>query len=245
MLFLILVIISWTSIFAFSNTKQSFTRFGSFLKSNTLDGNVIDGELKPMSNNLLVSVKAALESTKGGLYIPDAAQERPTEGTVIAAGPGRHHSETGFKFDMEVNCGDKVMYGKFDGTELRYNDVDRQLLKDDDVLLVYSGDECTVNNAKTIKDNILVKLPKIEEETIGGIIVTTNIDGEGSKKKPDRGQVVAVGPGRVVSNGEVIKPCVEIGDMIRFRNFAGAQISLQNEEYVVIKDHDVQVKWKQ
>lgn len=241
---LILLICILCIVNAYIPSYKAFNRFKLHLDANKLDGNVIEGELKPMSNNVLVKVKEALESTKGGLFIPDNAQERPTEGTIVATGPGRHHSETGYKFDMQVNTGDNVLYGKFDGTSLRYNDVDHQLLKDDDILLVYEGDEAKPENVKCIKDFILVKLPKIEEINMGGIILTTNVGEEGSKKKPDRGQVVTVGPGRVVSNGELITPCCEAGDMIRFRDFAGAEIMLNNEEYVVIKNHDVMVKWK-
>lgn len=197
-----------------------------------------------MSNNLLVKVKPPLESTKGGLFIPDNAQERPTEGTVVSTGGGRFHSETGFKFEMQISPGDKVMYGEFDGSKMRYNDVDHQLIKDDDVLLVYSGDEAIEDSVRCIKDNLLVKIPPVEDTTYEGVIISTATEGQSSAKKPDRGTVVRVGPGRTLQNGEVIPMSVEPGDQIRFRDFAGTQIKLGSTEYIVIKDHDVMVKWR-
>ena len=214
------------------------------LNGNKLDGTPIEGDLVPLSNNLLVEVRPALEATKGGLFIPDNAQERPTEGKVVSVGGGRYHSETGYKFEMDVSPGDKVMYGQFDGSEMKYNEMDHQLIKDDDILLVYDGEEPLEDTVRCIKDNVLVKLPKVEDTTYAGIIVSTASGDNSAKKRPDKGTVVKVGPGRVLQNGQVVPMCVEEGDEIRFRDFAGAQIKLGAQEYVVIKDHDVMVKWK-
>lgn len=73
------------------NTGRVLTR----LWKNKIDNIQIDGDLTPLSNNLLVRVKEVASQSQGGLFIPDNAKERPTEGTVIAAGPGRQHPETG------------------------------------------------------------------------------------------------------------------------------------------------------
>jgi chaperonin GroES len=91
----------------------------------------------------------------GGLYIPDNAKERPTEGLVMATGPGRVHPETGVQLGCAVKTGDGVIYGKYDGTEMKYNDANHQLIKDDDVLLMYSGSEPTFANAFPVKDQVM------------------------------------------------------------------------------------------
>ncbi|RYG68269.1 co-chaperone GroES, partial [archaeon] len=116
----------------------------SALRANKVDGVTIEGNLTPLHNNLLIKVKEAAKSTAGGLILPDNAKERPTEGTVVAAGPGKVHPETAVRLEMSVRVGDNVLYGKYDGTELKYNEAHHQLIKDDDVLLVYQG-QLTLN----------------------------------------------------------------------------------------------------
>ena len=229
---------------AFRSSRWKNRVMASMAAGNKLmDGTPIEGDLVPLSNNLLVEVRQAPDVTKGGLFIPDNAKERATEGTVVSAGGGRYHSETGVKFAMEVAPGENVMYDQFDGSSIRYNEVDHQLIKEEDVLLVYEGEEALEATVRCIKDNILVRLPKVEDTNFAGIIVSTATDGS-TAKKPDRGVVVKVGPGRVIQNGDVLPMCVQPGDSIRFRDFAGVQVKLGHEEYCVIKDHDVMVKWK-
>jgi chaperonin GroES len=209
------------------------------MMGNVLDGVDIDGDLKPMGNSLLIKVKEALSETKGGLFIPDNAKERPTEGTVIANGPGRVHPETAVQLDIAVKAGQAVMYGKYDGSELRYNDAEHQLIKDDDVLLKYpAGEEAVLANVECVKDQILIELAK-EEATEGGLIIS-QVEKE---KRPDYGKVVKVGPGRQAGNGHYMTPQVAPGDMVRFRDFAGAQIKLDNRDYLVIRNYDILAKW--
>jgi chaperonin GroES len=209
-------------------------------KTNKLDGITINGDLTPLSNNLLIKVKEVATSTTGGIYIPDNAKERPTEGMVIAAGPGRVHPETAFQLDIAVKEGESVLYGKYDGTELRYNDLDHQLIKDDDVLLKYTGDRATLANVTPVKDQVLIKLPPKEEKNSAGLIIST----PGSKeKRRDYGEVVKVGPGRQAGNGVYQQIQVKPGDKARFREFAGTIIKLDSEEYIVVRAYDILAKW--
>ena len=209
---------------------------------NKLDGIDIDGDLQPVANNLLIKVKEALSETKGGLFIPDNAKERPTEGEVIAHGPGRIHPETAVQLDIACKSGINVMYGKYDGSELKYNGIPHQLIKDDDVLLTYpKGAEATVANVEPVKDQILIKLPAKEAANLSGIIIAT--PSEGDKKRADYGVVTKVGPGRQAGNGAYMKPQVKPGDNVRFRDFAGNEIKLDGGEYLVIRSYDVLAKW--
>lgn len=134
----------------------------------------------------------------GGLFIPDNAKERPTEGLVMSAGPGRIHPETGIQLDCAVVAGDSVIYGKYDGTEMRYNDMNHQLIKDDDVLLKFTGNDLTFANCEPVKDQIMIKLSGKEMTSAAGIIVNA-VDSKDIRI--DSGVVAKVGPGRQAGNG--------------------------------------------
>lgn len=240
MLFTVLLIATTiASVSSFCRIAPNLSRFPG-IRVNKVDNIAIDGNLTPLSNNVLVRVKEVASSTSGGLFIPDNAKERPTEGIVIAAGPGRVHPETAVQLAMSVEVGHSVMYGKYDGTELKYNDSPHQLIKDDDVLLTYSGPDATLDSVRCVKDQVLIKLPPKEEKNLAGIIVATPGSAE---KRPNHGVVAKVGPGRQAASGEVMPPQVQAGDGVRFREYAGNQLKLGGEEYVVVKACDILAKW--
>jgi chaperonin GroES len=89
--------------------------------------------LEPMVDRVIVKPIEKEEVTKGGLVIPDTAKERPQEGEVIAVGPGRF-SEDGKRIPLDVKKGDRVIYAKFAGTELKYDNVDYLVLREGDIL---------------------------------------------------------------------------------------------------------------
>lgn len=231
--------IAAVSSFAILPTFTSVRR-SQILNANKLDGITIQGDLAPLSNNILVKVKDAASETVGGIYIPDNAKERPTEGVVVAAGPGRVHPETAVQLDLAVKVGSNVIYGKYDGSELKYNDQNHQLIKDDDVLLTYEGDKPSIATVECVKDNVLVELPPKEEANASGIIIAT----PGSKeKRPDTGVVAKVGPGRQAGNGQYMTIQVAAGNGVRFRDFAGTEVKIEGKEYLAIKAYDILAKW--
>jgi chaperonin GroES len=242
--FFALLVLAATMASGFRTAFNRVAAVSRLAATHKLDGIQIQGDLVPVSNNVLVRVKEAVASTQGGIFIPDNAKEKPTEGTVIATGPGRIHPETAIKMDMAVNVGDNVIYGKYDGSELKYDDVVHQLIKDDDVLLTYSGSQATVANVKCVKDNVLILLPPKEVSNVAGLIVSVKSDEAGAAQRPDNGEVVKVGPGRQAGNGNVMKMQVEPGDRCRFRNFAGSEVKIEGKEYLVIKSYDILAKWK-
>lgn len=220
--------------------KSSSTVHKRLYGKNKVDGIEVDGDLTPVFNNILVQVKDVASVSKGGLYIPDNAKERPTEGKAVSTGTGRIHPETGVELDMAVKVGQNVIYGKYDGTELKYNDKNFQLIKDDDVLLVYEGNEATLENVHCVKDQILVRLPPKEDKNDAGIIITT---AESKEKRPTFGTVVKVGPGRQAGNGVYMKIPVAPGDGVRFREYAGSYVKLNGAEHIVIRSYDILAKW--
>ena len=86
--------------------------------------------LKPLGTRVVVEPKEAETKTAGGLYIPDNAQEKPQQGTVIAAGPGAKDEP------MEVKAGDMVLYGKYAGTEVTVEGKKYLIVKQSDILAI-------------------------------------------------------------------------------------------------------------
>ena len=91
--------------------------------------------LKPLADRIVVKALEAQEKTKSGLVLPDTAKEKPQEGKVIAVGPGRLLDEGTVK-SLEVKNGDRVLYGKYSGTEVSIEGNDYLILREDDVLAV-------------------------------------------------------------------------------------------------------------
>lgn len=92
--------------------------------------------IQPLSDRVLVKPEPAEEKTDSGIIIPDSAKEKPQEGTVIAAGPGK--VENGNKIEMSVSEGDKVLYGKYSGTEITLDREDYLIMRESDILGIVS-----------------------------------------------------------------------------------------------------------
>jgi len=88
-------------------------------------------KLKPLSDRVVVKALEAGEKTPGGIIIPDNAKEKPQEGEIVAVGPGRF--ENGKKIEMEAKVGDKVLYGKYSGTEITVDGQEYLIMRESDV----------------------------------------------------------------------------------------------------------------
>jgi chaperonin GroES len=93
--------------------------------------------IKPLEDRIVVQASEAETTTASGLVIPDTAKEKPQEGTVLAVGPGRF--EDGSRVPLDVKVGDKVLYSKYGGTEVKYNGEEYLVLSARDVLAVIEG----------------------------------------------------------------------------------------------------------
>ena len=89
--------------------------------------------IKPLQDRVLVKRLAAEEKTASGLYIPDSAKEKPQEGEVIAAGPGKA-LDNGNRLELTVKAGDKVLFSKYAGTEVKIDGEELLIMKEDDIL---------------------------------------------------------------------------------------------------------------
>ncbi|HET7274484.1 MAG TPA: co-chaperone GroES [Longimicrobiaceae bacterium] len=94
-----------------------------------------DTKVKPLADRVVVKPLEETEQMRGGLYIPDTAKEKPQEGEVIATGPGRVTDE-GKRIDSELKVGDKILYGKYSGTEVTIDGTQYLILRESDVLAI-------------------------------------------------------------------------------------------------------------
>tara|TARA_B100000965_G_scaffold272417_1_gene230484 strand:- start:202 stop:492 length:291 start_codon:yes stop_codon:yes gene_type:complete len=91
--------------------------------------------LKPLSDRVVVEPAAAEEKSSGGIILPDTAQEKPQQGTVVATGPGKI-SDSGNLVEMSVKDGDKILYGKYSGTEVNVAGTDYIIMRESDILAI-------------------------------------------------------------------------------------------------------------
>ncbi|MBP9120552.1 MAG: co-chaperone GroES [Ignavibacterium sp.] len=89
-------------------------------------------KLKPLGDRVVVKPAAAEEKTAGGIILPDTVKEKPVEGTIVAAGPGKV-ADDGKTIKMEVKVGDKVLYGKYSGTEVTINGEEYLIMRESDI----------------------------------------------------------------------------------------------------------------
>jgi len=90
-------------------------------------------KIKPLGDRILVKRIKEEERTKGGIIIPDTAKEKPQEGKVVAVGKGKY-SDDGKLIPIEVRAGDKILFGKYSGSEFKHEGEDLLILREDDIL---------------------------------------------------------------------------------------------------------------
>jgi chaperonin GroES len=92
-------------------------------------------KIRPLHDRIVVKRQEEREVKKGGIIIPDTAKEKPQEGKVIAVGNGRVN-EDGKKIPLDVKTGDKILFGKYSGSEVKLDDEEYLIMKEDDVLAI-------------------------------------------------------------------------------------------------------------
>lgn len=92
-------------------------------------------KVKPLADRVVVQPLEDAEQMRGGLYIPDTAKEKPSQGEVVAVGPGKI-SDDGTRLEMDVSVGDKVLYGKYSGTDVTLDGQEYLILRESDILAI-------------------------------------------------------------------------------------------------------------
>ncbi len=110
-------------------------------------------KLQPLADRLVVKPIQKEEMTKGGIFIPDTAKEKPQEGEVIAVGPGRM-TDDGKRIAMDLKVGDRVIYSKYGGSEIKIDDVEMIILRESDILakegLIYNKERLKYGKTNNI-----------------------------------------------------------------------------------------------
>ena len=89
---------------------------------------------RPLGDRVLVKRVEEEEKTKGGIIIPDTAKEKPQEGLVVSVGPGALNEKTGERTKLELKAGDRILFGKWSGTEVKLDGEDLLIMKESDIL---------------------------------------------------------------------------------------------------------------
>ena len=92
-------------------------------------------KIRPLHDRILVKRQEEKETKKGGIIIPDSAKEKPQEGKVIAVGNGKV-SDEGKKIPLDVKAGDKILFGKYSGSEVKIDDEEYLIMREEDVLAI-------------------------------------------------------------------------------------------------------------
>jgi len=94
-------------------------------------------KVTPLADRVVVKPVDEAEQMRGGLYIPDTAKEKPSQGEVVAVGPGKV-ADDGSRIAMDVSVGDKVLYGKYSGTDVTLDGDEYLILRESDILAIVS-----------------------------------------------------------------------------------------------------------
>jgi chaperonin GroES len=95
-------------------------------------------KIRPLNDRILIKRVEEEEKTKGGIIIPDSAKEKPAEGIVVAAGHGKLNDK-GERVALEVKAGDRVLFSKYGGTDVKLDGEDHLIMREDDILAVVEG----------------------------------------------------------------------------------------------------------
>uniref|UniRef100_A0ACD5Y4Y3 Uncharacterized protein n=1 Tax=Avena sativa TaxID=4498 RepID=A0ACD5Y4Y3_AVESA len=182
--------------------------------------------VKPLGDRVLVKTKTTEDKTAGGILLPTTAQSRPQGGEVVAVGEGRSIGSN--VVEISVPVGAKVIYSKYAGTELEFNDTNHLIMKEDDIIGILDTDD--VKDLKPLGDRILIKVAESEEETAGGLLLT-----QATKEKPSVGTVVAVGPGPLGDDGSRTPLSITPGSSVLYSKYAGSEFKGSEGEYIVLR----------
>jgi chaperonin GroES len=105
--------------------------------------------IRPLNDRVIIEPLSAEQKTAGGIIIPDTAQEKPAEGVVIAVGPGGRDSK-GKRHELSVQKGDRVLYGKWSGTEVKVEGKDLLIVQEGDILGVLDGKAVVQSKGKKV-----------------------------------------------------------------------------------------------
>jgi chaperonin GroES len=132
--------------------------------------------------------------------------------------------------------------GKFDGSPVEYNGDECQIIRDDDVLLAYTGVTMRLDNVEPIRDYVLIEIENDSDNdsdpsvTKSGVVIAAQVNKD---DVPCEGRVAKIGPGRMAASGEFTPSPVQVGDMVKFKDYAGNDVIMEGKKYSVVKMVDI------
>jgi len=200
----------------------------------------VEGTVEPLGSQILVKLKEAEEFSPGGILLP-TKKEAPKGGEVVAVGPGEKDSTTGQLTPMDLKPGAKVVYGRYAGaTAVTCGGVDHALVRQSDVLYSYDGEEAMLSSITVPRGVVLVRLEEAKKETKEGLLLSEGA----SKPSTTSGEVVKVGAGELLANGETVEMPLEPGDMVRFRYGDEVELDIGDDRFSAVKVSNCIAKWK-
>jgi len=185
-------------------------------------------KLRPLNTRVVVKPDDPEERSKGGIIIPDVAKTKKAMGTVVGIGPGML-MKSGQRWPMPaINVGDRVVYSKYAGSEIRLDGVLHVVLRDDDCMAGGANDKAL----KPLMDRVLVRVDK-PVDRIGSIIIPDSV-----QEKPLEGEVIAVGHGKALEDGTLRPLDVKVGDRVTFAKFSGQELVIGGEAFMVFHEDD-------
>jgi len=208
------------------------------LNAKTLEGWKIDGVVKPSNNFVLVQSADLQGETDTGILLTTKIAK--TEGIVVSVGPGSYHKDSGIPYPMPVDPGNGVVYGQYDGIAIDVDGKTHTLIRDSDILVKFSAsDSLSLDTVDAVNDSVLVYVDTDNSVTTGGLLLGASDD----RKRPSTGIVTKVGPGRMSSNGELMPMTVAVGDQVKFMDFAGNEVKIEDKDYSVVSMPEILAKF--
>lgn len=210
----------------------------SLMQETRLNNYVLPGPMKPLGNQVMIKLRKIDDRTTGGLFVPTAEVERPKEGIVVLAGPGKPDPTTGVIVDCPVKEGDLVLLSDYSGETVDYNGEKHIFCDADSLLGGFDGADISATSFKPLGDLLMLAMADMETETSTGIALAGMEEEEGNS-----GKVVAAGPGCRAANGELIAPSVAVGESVMYMRRMGAEASIGGKTYIIVSEADCLVKW--
>jgi len=230
-----------TSLVAFQLTPlptSSALRAASPVMESRLNNYVLPGPMRPLGNQVMIKLRKADDKTTGGLFVPTQEVEKPKEGTVVMAGPGKAHPETGKLIECPVKEGDLVLLSDFSGEKVDYNGEQHIFTDADSILGSFEGQNPTISAFKPSRNLVVLAVSEQETETSTGIALA-GLDEE----EANSGEVVAVGPGLYAANGDLLAVSVASGESVMYARYGAADATIDGKPYKIVAENDCLVKW--
>jgi len=208
------------------------------METFTLNNYVLDGPPSPLDNQVLIKLNKVEDKTDGGLFVPNAQTERPKEGTVVSVGPGYYHPVTGTLIPNPFKPGDLVLLDEWKGEKVEYNREKHVFCDALDVLGKFAGASPVVAEFAPTADTVLVATAESATETTSGIALALDESDDDNK-----GEVVAVGEGKVSSEGAALPMSLSVGDNVLFAPNSAKEVTIDNKKYKLVSSPNCLAKW--